>query len=107
MKAQFNQMLEEQLNRIRSYEERVNQAKANYNKALERLEEINSKIYGDQSLAEELLDATSADVEDPELRFRDESIKDDLFNNRLLDELLLDSNDIDSTIEQLKCNTLQ
>ncbi|KAH9512103.1 SH3 domain-binding protein 5-like, variant 2 [Dermatophagoides farinae] len=49
MKAQFNQMLEEQVNKIRSYETRVNKAKQNYTKALQRLEELNNKIY-DQRL---------------------------------------------------------
>ena len=105
MKSQFNSMLEEQLNRIRSYEDRVNQAKANYNKALERLEEINSKIYSEQSLADEILNVTPEYSD--ELKFRDSSLKDDIFDDRLLDELLLDSADIDSTIEQLKRNNLQ
>lgn len=45
MKAQFNQMLDEQICKISSYESRVNKAKANYTKALQRLEELNSKIY--------------------------------------------------------------
>ena len=74
MKAQFNQLLDvslllvfwvkflfdlidsivfffvnqEQVTKIRSYEARVNKAKKNYTKALERLEELNQKIYEEQ-----------------------------------------------------------
>ncbi|CAG2102720.1 unnamed protein product [Medioppia subpectinata] len=44
MKAQFNQMLDEQINKIRSYEQRVAKAKLNYSKALHRLEEISDEI---------------------------------------------------------------
>ncbi len=37
--------MQEQICKISSYESRVNKAKANYTKALQRLEELNSKIY--------------------------------------------------------------
>lgn len=40
---------QEQICKISSYESRVNKAKANYTKALQRLEELNSKIFDTSS----------------------------------------------------------
>ncbi|KAI2799107.1 hypothetical protein RDWZM_004388 [Blomia tropicalis] len=125
MKAQFNQMLDEQINKIRSYETRVNKAKLNYTKALQRLEELNQKIYNsiDQFPEDEYipiaerpntnnLDNSTSSIlvmDDVKLDSSEaeevEPTSSKIFDNKLLDQLILDDN-IDSTLEKLKNQSL-
>lgn len=131
MKTQFNQMLEvstvkffvfylklsflqEQINKIRSYEARVNKAKSNYTKALQRLEELNKKIYDNTDLdsSDEYLHLSTSHVNIAE-GSKNQSEKENspcstsktIFDNKVLNDLILEDN-IESTLEQLKSQSL-
>lgn len=117
MKAQFNQMLEEQVTKIRSYEDRVNQAKANYSKALQRLEEVNSQIYSTSSSSchQPQSNITDSSLPLPSTSFPVSSQNDEnsaispgtsngdgsIFDHELLSQLELDDN-IDSIMDELE-----
>jgi septation ring formation regulator EzrA len=45
MKAQFNQLLEDQKKRVKSLEQQVGQAKMSYAEALRNLEQISDEIH--------------------------------------------------------------
>ncbi|XP_027194133.2 SH3 domain-binding protein 5-like isoform X1 [Dermatophagoides pteronyssinus] len=117
MKAQFNQMLEEQIMKIRSYETRVNKAKQNYTKALKRLEELNNKIY-EQRLSptdgyvhnddddDDRIDQTKPDTESINIDGQNYPINqmnhdETIFDNKILDQLILED-DIDENFDRLK-----
>ncbi|XP_054161818.1 SH3 domain-binding protein 5-like isoform X2 [Oppia nitens] len=76
MKGQFNQMMDDQISKMRSLEERVSKAKLNYSKALQRLEEINNEMNQRRKVDNLLLHedrgigagAESSDAVSPKLR---------------------------------------
>lgn len=90
MKAQFNQMLDEQINKIRTYEARVCKAKLNYTKALQRLEELNSQIYDQNSKCKDEEEVKKSEV-------RDGSI----FDAELLSQLVL-QDDVDENLDLIR-----
>lgn len=105
MKAQFNQMLDEQVNKIRSYEARVNKAKRNYTKALERLEDLNQKIFEDRFVTVEIDKETDAQLNELEDRSSSpvpDRIHDDtIYDHPTLDQLVLEDH-LDENISHLK-----
>lgn len=124
MKVQFNQMLDvslllfwlchvdddvshvctqEQLAHIRSYEDRLNKAKSNYAKALERLGELNNRIY-DGKLNDEDGSNSKADTCD-QLETSSNNASNNLdriFDDQMLNDLILDDDNIDTILDNLQ-----
>ncbi|KAI7696163.1 SH3 domain-binding protein 5-like, partial [Sarcoptes scabiei] len=109
MKIQFNQMLEEQIEKIHSYEIRVNKAKQNYTKTLERLDELNNQIYEKDHLrngSNEPYSFLSSKDSIDDIRQDHHTIHDDantrnVFDHTILDNLIL-NDDIDVNLNRLR-----
>lgn len=112
--------IQEQVNKIRSYENRVNNAKENYTKALQRLEELNNKIYDqtnvacfvddqkcssniDDTLSEDNVEYQSIEILPKKTISKQANKNDDdtIFDHPTLDQLVLED-DLDSNLDRLK-----
>ena len=100
--------MQEQINKIRTYESRVNKAKLNYTKALQRLEELNNEIYDSSQLKQTslgLVDSGDGCIMKSNITSDTSSTTtcedDNIFDNKLLSQLVL-QDDVDSELDRIR-----